>query len=184
MTGVLVLREVPRAGARLSAGLTAVETTAALAIAHTGAGGELPAVPALGAIALTSYGAGLLVLRHRTPIRIALPALVGLQVLLHAWLVVLSGGHHHAHASGPGAFLGLSWPMLLAHLAAGTAAAVAWSVRRRVVEMVLGWAASTAPAVPHRAKVAAAVGVVRRVAARAAEAHPTRGPPVVACVAA
>ena len=66
---VLILREVPRAGVRLSAGLVAAETTTALAIAHTAAGGVLPAAGWLLAIGATAYGASLLVLRGRTPVR-------------------------------------------------------------------------------------------------------------------
>ncbi|MEZ0578658.1 hypothetical protein [Nocardioides sp. MH1] len=176
MSFVLVLREVPRKGVRLSAGLAAAETTAALAIAHGAAGGELPSAAALGVIVATSYGAGLLVLRRHTPMRVALPALVGLQLVLHAWLVALSGGTGHVHDGGSEALLGLSWPMLAAHAAAGVAAALAWALRRRVVEVVLGWAGAVAPAVPLRARTTPS-SVVRRPASRPATAHPTRGPP-------
>ena len=98
---MLILREVPRSGVRLSAGLTAAETTAALALAHTAAGGMLPSAGWLMAIAATVYGASLLVLRGRLPVRVVLPALVGSQVLLHAWLVTLTSGTG-MHPHGPG----------------------------------------------------------------------------------
>ncbi|KAA1418693.1 hypothetical protein F0U44_09355 [Nocardioides humilatus] len=180
---MLILREVPRRGVRLSAGLAAIETTTALAIAHTAAGGELPAVPALGAVALTSYGAGVLVLRHRTPIRVVVPALVGLQAVLHAWLVVLVGSGHHTHGGSPDAFLGLSWPMVGAHLAAGLAAALAFALRRRAIQVILGWVDAATPQIPHRAHVATPA-IAPRLLGRSSSAHPTRGPPPVLCVAA
>lgn len=174
---VLILREVPRAGVRLSAGLTATETTAALGIAHTAAGGVPPTAGWLLAIAATAYGAGLLVLRGRAPVRVMVPVLVGLQVLLHAWLVALTGGTGaHQHGSGEDALLGLTWPMLLAHVAAGLVAALAWVLRRRAVDVLLGWADSTTPDVPHRLRVRA--GCKRPApAGRSVVALPARGPP-------
>jgi hypothetical protein len=177
MGRVLILREVPRSGARLSAGVTAAETTAALAIAHTAAGGVLPSAGWLMAIAATVYGASLLVLRGRLPVRVALPVLVGSQVLLHAWLVTLaSGTGMHPHAHGSGALLGLTWPMLLAHVAAGLVAATAWLLRRRAVDVLLGWSAAPNADIPHRGRVAA------QRTAPALQSHlraaaPTRGPP-------
>lgn len=174
---MLILREVPRPGVRLSAGLAAAETTAALGIAHTAAGGALPSTGWLLAIAVTAYGASLLVLRGRVPVRVATPALVGLQVVLHAWLVAITAGtgvHPHGSASDP--LLGLTWPMLLAHLAAGVVAAVAWVLRRRAVDVLLGWSDTPGPEIPHRARVAARA--VRPAApGRSARTLPTRGPP-------
>jgi hypothetical protein len=182
MGRVLILRRVPRSGARLSAGLTAAETTAALAIAHTAAGGTLPSAGWLLTIATTAYGASLLVLRDRLPVRVVLPALVGVQVLLHAWLVTLtSGTGAHPHGAGSD-LLGLSWPMLLAHVGAGLVAAAAWVLRRRAVEVLLGWSDTPASVVVD----------VRRTAARWVApllepvhlaARPTRGPPAVPAAA-
>lgn len=174
---MLVLREVPRSGVRLSAGLTAAETTAALGLAHTAAGGALPSAGWLLAIATTVYGASLLVLRRRVPVRVAMPALVGLQVVLHAWLVALTAGsgvHPHGSASDP--LLGLSWPMLLAHLLAGAVAALAWVLRRRAVDVLLGWSEAPTLRIAHRARVSARV-VRPMPAGRSARALPTRGPP-------
>uniref|UniRef100_UPI0016015BC3 hypothetical protein n=1 Tax=Nocardioides pelophilus TaxID=2172019 RepID=UPI0016015BC3 len=148
---MLILREVPRSGVRLSAGLASAETTTALALAHTAAGGQLPSAGWLLAVAATAYGASLLVLRGRAPVRVMLPALVGLQVLLHAWLVALTaGGDLHRHGAGSDALLGLTWPMLLAHAAAGLVAAVAWVLRRRAVDVLLGWVDVPQPAVELR----------------------------------
>jgi len=174
---VLILREVPRSGGRLSAGLASAETTTALAIAHTAAGGELPAPGWLLAVAVTASGASLLVLRHRAPVRVMLPAMVGLQVLLHAWLVALSAGSDlHRHGSGSDALLGLTWPMLLAHVAAGLVAAVAWVLRRRAVDVLLGWADAPLPPVALRRSVGAP-HVTPGPTRRDLVARPTRGPP-------
>jgi len=174
---VLILREVPRAGVRLAAGLAAAETTTALAIAHTAAGGMLPSASWLLIVAATAYGAGLLVLRGRAPVRVVLPALIGLQVILHAWLVALTEvGGLHTHGSGSDALLGLSWPMLLAHLGAGLVAGAAWVLRRRAVDVLLGWSDTPSPAVPFKAQLVA--GAVRpRVGSRHDGAAPARGPP-------
>lgn len=176
---MLILREVPRRAVRLSAGLASAETTTALAIAHTAAGGVLPSAGWLLAIAATTYGASVLVLRGRVPVRVMVPALVGLQILLHAWLVALTAGsglHEHG-AEAAASFVGLSWPMLLAHGGAGLVAALVWLVRRRAVDVLLGWVDQPAPPVPFRA-----AAVVRRAlpnpARRDLSAVPTRGPPV------
>ena len=151
---MLVLREVPRGGVRLSAGLTAAETTTALALAHTAAGGVLPSAGWLLAIAVTTYGASLLVLRGRARVALTVPVLVGLQVLLHAWLVTLTAGAGgHPHGAGADALLGLTWPMLLAHVAAGMVAALAWTIRRRAVDVLLRWADALDPQVPHRPRL-------------------------------
>jgi len=174
---VLILREVPRSGARLSAGVTAAETTVALGVAHTAAGGALPSAGWLLAIAATVYGASLLVLRGRVPVRVAMPALVGLQVVLHAWVVALTAGSGmHAHGSASDPLLGLSWPMLLAHLAAGAVAASAWVLRRRAVVVLLGWSDAPTPQIPHRARVLARAARAMP-AGRSARALPARGPP-------
>lgn len=174
---VLILRRVPRSGVRLSAGLAAAETATALGVAHTAAGGELPSSGWLLAIAATAYGGSLLVLRGRAPVRVVLPAMVGLQVLLHAWLVALTAGSGvHSHGASSDALLGLSWPMVLAHLAAGGVAAATWLLRRRAVDVLLAWSDSPARPIPHRPRL----GVVRAPVAPARRdvvVLPVRGPP-------
>jgi len=171
---VLIVRRVPRDGVRLSSALAAAETTTALAIAHTAAGGAAPSAGWLLTVAAMAYGAGTLVLRRRATIRVVLPALVAAQVLLHAWLVALTSTHP-AHAD-TGAVLGLSWQMVAAHLVAGAVTAVAWALRRGAVAVLLAWAQPPRLLVPPRWALAAA-GVVRAVSFRFLAASPTRGPP-------
>ena len=72
--------------------------------------------------------------------------------------------------------LGLTWPMLLAHVAAGLVAAVAWVLRRRAVDVLLGWTESPTPDIPHRAR-STAHGSRPTPAGRRVVAPPTRGPP-------
>ena len=106
-----------------------------------------------------------------------MPVLVALQVLLHAWLVALTEGTGaHPHGSGADALLGLSWPMLLAHVTAGLVAALAWVLRRRAVDVLLGW--SSTPDRLSRTGRGPPSGAVRPTpAGRSVAALPTRGPP-------
>lgn len=174
---VLILREVPRSGVRLSAGLASAETTTALALAHAAAGGRLPSAGWLLAVAATAYGASLLVLRGRAPVRVVLPALVGLQVLLHAWLVALTADSDlHRHGAGADVLLGLTWPMLLAHAAAGLVAGVAWVLRRRAVDVLLGWVDVPPPAVELR-RCLGSEWSAPAPTSRDLVAPPSRGPP-------
>lgn len=160
--------------------MAAAETTVAFGIAHTAAGGEPPLPGWLLVVAVTAYWAGSLVLRDRTPIRVVLPALVAVQMLLHAWLVTLSGHavtHGGAHDAGSGVVLGLTWQMLLAHLAAGAVAALAWALRRKAVSVLAacdGAGRATAPEAPYVAP-ASRPRAVRPVAVL--RIAPTRGPP-------
>lgn len=181
--GVLIVRRVPRPGLRLSAALTAGETTTALAIAHTTAGGELPSAAWLLLIAVTVYGAAILVLRGKAPLRVVIPALVGAQVVLHAWLVALVADHadHAEHAAQltAGGALGLSWSMLGAHLLAGAVTAVALVLRRRAVAVLLAWQAQPRPAVPLRSRSVTEAPRALTASVLAA-CTPTRGPPAAA----
>ncbi|UMG93159.1 YcnI family protein [Nocardioides sp. TF02-7] len=122
------------------------------------------------------YGASRLVLRRNVRIRVVLPALVGAQVLLHAWLVTLSGhGTTHGAQDGP---LGLGWPMLLAHLAAGAVAALAWALRRRAVDVLLAWldpARAVPPLLRERAPAAGRRGAAAARPRRRADARSAAG---------
>lgn len=172
---MLHVRRVPRAVGRPTVALTALESTTALGLAHALAGGEAPGLLWLGLIALTSYAAGTLVLRRRVSWRVAAPALVGVQLLLHAWLVVLGAGQAHVHGatSGP---LGLSWPMVGAHVVAGLAASIAWRLRQRAIDLVL--TLDEAPRIVVVLGLQPAPDGPRRPAPRLLlSVAPTRGPP-------
>ena len=171
---MLIVRRVPRGGVRLSSALAAAETTPALAIAHSAAGGEAPSAGWLLVVAATAYGAGTLVLGRRATIRVVLPALVAGQVVLHAWLVALTASH--AGHGDTGAILGLSWPMLAAHVVAGVVTALAWALRRRAVDVLLTWTAVPRLLVPLR-RTSVPARRLRPVTTRLLLAAPRRGPP-------
>lgn len=171
---VLIVRRVPRRGSAVSAALTTVESLTALVIAHTAAGGALPGAAWLLAMAALGYVASSLVLSRRTSIRVALPAMILTQLLMHSWLVTLSGPEHAAHA---GTMLGLSGPMVTAHLVAATVTALAWTMRRRAVDVLVRWADTAPLPVPAlRASAAPAPSYVAR-RDRALSVAPSRGPP-------
>lgn len=177
---MLIVRRVPVRGVRMSAALAALETVVALALAHTAAGGELPDPLWLALAGVPAYAAGLLVLRRRATIGSVLPALVGLQLVLHGWLVTLAGPTGHDHGTAPEVVLGLTGPMIAAHLVAAAVTAAAWHLRRRAAEVLIGWSdrgVLVAPVVGRRpVRSPYVVGAGRRIAI----ALPTRGPPVVA----
>ncbi len=177
---VLIVHRVPVRGVRVSAALAALETVVALGLAHRAAGGELPDPLWLALAGVPAYAAGLLVLRRRATIGSVLPALVGLQLVLHGWLVTLAGPTGHAHGAAPEVVLGLTGPMVAAHLVAAVVTGAVWHLRRRAVEVLIGWVdrgVLVAPVVARRpVRSSYVVGAGWRIAA----ALPTRGPPVAA----
>jgi hypothetical protein len=104
---------------------------------------------------------------------VVLPALVAAQLLMHTWLVTLSA----EHAEHAGALLGLTAPMLASHLAAGTVTALAWTLRRRAVDVLVAWADTGPLPVPTLLTAAAPAAPYVRYAGRALTAAPSRGPP-------
>ncbi|TYL52086.1 hypothetical protein FXB39_06725 [Nocardioides sp. BGMRC 2183] len=176
---MLTIRREPRDVPRVAAALATVETVAALAIAHTAAGGTPPSLALLLIFAVLVYGAGLVVLCRRLPIRYVVPGLILAQVLLHGWLNALAPAEHAAHAAmdSAAAPFGLTWTMLLAHTVAGASAALSWWLRRRSVAVLVRWSQPVAvgPQVRHRARTR---GPERPVAELLQVAlAPTRGPP-------
>lgn len=157
--------------------LVALESVAALALAHLAAGGEGLDPWWLAAFGVLVYAASGVVLRGRAGIRVVLPALLAVQVLGHAWLVALSPGTHLGHGHATVGLLGLTPSMLAAHVVAAAVTGVMWALRRRAVDVLLRWADQGRPPLP--------AGGSRRLAATAAPvAHrwhvgtaPTRGPP-------
>lgn len=179
---MLIVRRVPRQRTRASAALTTLESVTALALAHAAAGGDLPQVGWLLPPALAAYGASRVVLSRRASIRVMLPALVAVQLFLHAWLVVLAPGTHAGHAAHagdhpPADLLGMTGPMLWAHVAAGAVTALAWSLRSRAIDVLVAWS-DPGPLPTPRLRAAPTArtprphprGVLLSIA-------PTRGPP-------
>jgi len=161
----------------LPAALGSLESVTALVVAHVVAGGEEPSLWWLAAFAGLVYGAGRVVLRRRASIRVVLPALLVAQLLGHAWLVALApAAHGHEHAAA--AFLGLTPSMLAAHVAAVAVTGAMWALRRRVVEVLVGWTDPGVVPAPVR-RPCRPVGTGRiRGAHHLRALAPTRGPPV------
>lgn len=184
MVPVLTVRRAPRSSVALPATLGSIESVTALVLAHLAAGGDVPHPLWLTAFAVLSYAAGRPVLRRRAGIRVVLPLLVAAQVLGHAWLVALTPGAHaghlgHAHGGGSGV-LGLTPGMVLAHAVAAVVIGVMWGLRRRAVDVLVGWSDLGLVAAPAPARVRAlARRAVPHLRAWVAGA-PTRGPPVLA----
>lgn len=172
---MLTLQVLPRRGAALRSAVATVEIMVALVGAHTWAGGRLPSAGWIALVAALVYAGGLVVLRGRVPLRVAVPALVGAQLLLHSWLVVAGAGAHLEH--GHDVALGLTAPMLLAHLAGGVVTALVWELRRRAVEVLLGWADTGIVPPPRPRQVLSQVAPVLPLR-RPLVVVPLRGPPV------
>ena len=164
---MLTLQVLPRRGVLLRSALATLEIMTALVAAHTWAGGAVPSGAWIAAAAALVLAGGTLVLRGRVSLRVAVPALVAAQLLLHSWMVVLApapaAGHDHA------SHLELTWPMVLAHVAGGLVTALVWELRRRAVEVVLSWSDPGLLPVP----------ALRRVLTRRAPVPPLRRPLVV-----
>lgn len=174
---MLTVRRLPRARVAVSAALVSLESTAAHAAAHGAAGGEVPAAWWLAAFAALVYGAGHLVLRRRAGLRLVVPALLGVQVVGHAWLVALTPTSHADHGHAADGLLGLTPGMLAAHVAAALVAGAMWALRRRAVEVLVAWSDLGVVPAPRRPASPAtrAPRVVRRLARLLT--GPTRGPP-------
>jgi hypothetical protein len=162
---VLLVQVLPRRGVLLRATLATVEIMTLLVAAHTWAGGELPSTGWMMATAALVLVASAIVLRGRLPLRAMVPALVGAQILLHCWMVVLGPTSGHVH----GPHLELPWQMVLAHVVGGVGTALVWELRRRAVEVVLTWAEVGVLPVP----------TLRRTVTRRAPVLPLRRPLVV-----
>lgn len=185
MRCVLTVRSVPRRAARLDAGVAAVETVAAAALAHVAAGGGTPDPVSLTFLALLGYGAGLAVLARGWSIRVLAPLMVAAQFFLHAWWAGAGAAHahgpavHDGHAAlPPDSFVGLpDSAMLLAHVVAGCVAALSWALRRRAVDVLLRWSADHVVAVPARRVPRPFARATRPAPTGALRLAPARGPP-------
>lgn len=182
---MLSVRLQPRRGGALTrvagAAVAAVESTAVLLVGHTWAGGMLPSHTWVALMTATVLLVGLPVLGGRVRLRYAVPALVALQLLLHAWLTVLAPvpDAHGAHAAGAGLLGGLLEPhMLLVHVAGGLVTALLWELRARLVDVVVTWSRTERPPLPGvRRLPARALRLPRPTTALLTLGAPRRGPP-------
>lgn len=180
---MLTARVVPRRGLALRALLATAEIMLGTVAAHTAAGGALPSPLWIAIAAVLVLGGGLVVLRGKAPLWLAVPALGGTQLLLHCWLVALTPGHDPVahtmaapHSAGMAPHLELTAPMLLAHLVAALLTAAVWGARRRVVEVLLAWSTVAPRPVPLRPIAPAPAGGLRPLPGLLSVA-PRRGPP-------
>jgi hypothetical protein len=168
-------------------GWATLEITTVLVAAHRAADGALPSAPWIAAMAAVVFVAGLGVLTRRVPLTVAVPPLLGVQLLLHTYLAML------APASGRGA-MGtvthgdpaatshavhlLGWPMVVAHVAGAVATAAVWELRARADDVVTSWTDTALPPLPdaRRASVAAP-RTGRRSRRELVLLAPRRGPP-------
>lgn len=170
---MLTLRVLPRRGARMRSALATLEIMTLLVAAHSWAGGERPHPGWIVATAALVFGAGTVVLRRRTALRVVVPALALVQFLLHCWLAVLAPSGAHAH----GGHLELTWQMVLAHVVGALVTALVWELRRRAVDVVLHWSDVGPVPVPALRQAAAHDAPVLPLR-RPLVVVPLRGPPV------
>lgn len=149
-----------------------VEITLAAVVAHAWAEGGLPEVPWLLGLGALTYVVSRHVLRGQVPFVAAVLGMGVAQLGLHVFLALMSP-HAHGEAGGE---LGLTWPMLLAHLVSTLVTGLVWEVRRRVVGALLHLTAPV-PAVP-RLRTSAHRAVVVLTQRCLLLAAPRRGPPV------
>lgn len=163
------------------AALVSLESSAAFAFAHVAAGGAVPGPLWLAAFGALVYGGGRLVLRDRAPIRLMLPALLGVQMFGHAWLMTMAdaGAHHHAASGGAAAVFALTPTMVLAHAAAGLVTGVMWTLRRRMVDVLLHWADTATLPVPCAPAFRASQVHGGATTGWFVRTNPDRGPPCV-----
>ena len=157
------------------------EIMAAATATHSWAGGALPSLPWLLGVTCLAFGATVLVIGDRAPLRWMIPGLAVAQLLLHGLLAVMApAGHAHAHADSQAAgatVLDLSWQMLAAHAASAVVTALVWHLRRRLVEAIIRWP-SLPVALVVRGKVVRPLGQLPEPKGRAwLVGAPQRGPP-------
>ncbi|WP_232676449.1 hypothetical protein [Nocardioides sp. R-C-SC26] len=144
---MLSVRVIRRRGALPRAAVSAVEITLVLVLAHAWAGGHLPGAGWIAVMAASVFAAGMVVHRGRMPIRVMAPVLVGVQVLLHAWMALLTAGPSLADDAGMHGTAFSGWHqhevleprMLAVHAAGGVVTALVWSLRDRAMDVVVTW---------------------------------------------
>jgi len=131
----------PHLAARTAAATALVMAGATLA--HTWAGGELPGLPALLALAGALYGAGTLVLRWRVPMILLAPLVLVAQGGLHGMFGLLGPANAHAGHAGHAdmamtpAAEPFTWRMVLAHVLSTLLAVLVWWLSQRAATVVV-----------------------------------------------
>ena len=109
-------------------------------LAHTWAGGALPGLPALLALAGVVYAAGTLVLRWRVPVVLLTPFVLVAQGGLHGMFGLLGTGDAHAGHAGmamTSAVEPFTWRMVLAHLLSTLLAVLVWWLSQRAATVLI-----------------------------------------------
>lgn len=151
------LRPAPHAVPRSA--LTTCEIMTGAILAHSWAGGALPALPWLLGVTSLVFGATLLIIRGQASLRWMVPGLGAAQLLLHGLLSDLPTGHAHGHGhTSSAAILDLSWQMLAAHAASAVFTAVVWHLRRRLLEAIIHWSQPLRALVAVRHKIVRPIG--------------------------
>lgn len=172
----------PARGASARSGLATVEIMAGVTLAHTWAGGSLPALPWLVALAALVFLASLRVVTGRAPMGRMVLGLGVAQLVLHLLLAALApaGGHAHGHHAAGAAATGgweLSWQMVAAHAISAVVTAFVWRARRRLMDVVVSWP-TLATARPAARRLLANGGSAAPLQTRwLLLATPRRGPP-------
>lgn len=190
---MLTVRLLPRRGTAARSAVAAIESTTVLVAGHTAAGGMLPSLPWIALMGAAVFVAGLPVLAGRVRLRWAVPVLMALQLVLHAWLTVLApmpemsgmsaGGASGAMTQTHGASLGalLAPEMLLVHAAGALVAALLWELRAHAVDVIVTWARPELPPLTGAPRAATRTPYLPwTVAALVMLTAPRRGPPVPA----
>ncbi|PVG81904.1 hypothetical protein DDE18_14425 [Nocardioides gansuensis] len=136
---ITVPRPRPRAMPR--AALATAEIMTGVTLAHTSAGGALPDLPWLVALAGVVFAASVPVVTGRASLPWMLAGVGTAQLGIHVLLTLMDPAQDHAghvhHANAAGAPLELSWQMAAAHAASALITAAVWRLRRRLAELVL-----------------------------------------------
>ena len=175
-------RRAPYAGWRALAATVMVMSGAV--VAHTWAGGHVPAWPGLALLGAVVLGSSRLVLGGLVPRHLLLPAVVAAQACLHTSFVTLSApSGHDTHAVQAVADSPSPWSgrMVMAHAAVTLLTLAVWWLCERAADAVVRLLALPRSYVAVRAGRRPAPTTGHSVASAAVLlSAPRRGPPVVA----
>lgn len=166
----MILERRTGAGAWASSWWATLEIQVAMIAAHLVAGGDLPDPGWIAVSGVLTLLAGRVVLGGRLRAATALPLLLGLQLVGHAWMTALAPMQHH----GSSALLP-SGPMLAAHVVGAAVTYLVWRLRARAIRAVVHWLRAVTVPVSRVATVTSDGAVLT--ARTAALTIGPRGPP-------